>query len=432
MQIIELRKDENSNNRFILKEDILKTILEKIGERKIAMYSIAGPSRSGKSYLLSYTLRYLKSNGGRDWIEYYDENKNLEGFEWRNGADPETFGVWMWSHPFFIKRFDGEEIAVLLIDTQGIFDNYLSERDCAVIVGLCLLTCSTTIFNLTAQLHSNNFQILNEFMSFGLRISDNENSDEQKAPPFQNLIFLIRDYSNVEGFGFGSFGGKKMLENRLTFNKEMHKETQLTRQHIKDCFEKLDCFLMPFIGRKAVENNYNGNLNELESEFIERLQEFIASIFNPDEIMPKIIAGIPIKGTNLSIYLKSYIDAFNNDKVNALNMMDATAEGTYANACQEAIYRIYNKETSECLKESNFLTKTAIAKVHEEALEKAVKYLESQPKIGNPDIRKKSLERLKESLDFEYKRLRDLNDKQKESHLKKALDISLEYSFVFY
>jgi atlastin len=372
-------------------------------------------------------LRYLKSNGGRDWIGYNYDGKILEGFEWRNGANPETFGVWMWNKPFFKKQSDGEEIAILLIDTQGIFDIYLSERDCAIIVGLCLLTCSTTIFNLTAQLHSNNFQILNEFISYGLKVANNENSNEMKAKPFQNLIFLIRDYSNVEGFGFGSFGGKKMLDNRLTLNNEMHKETQLTRQHIKDCFEKLDCFLMPFIGKKAVENSYDGNLDQLEPEFIQNLQEFITNVFNPDKIMPKIIAGIPIRGTNLLNYLKSYIDAFNSDKVNIVNMMDATAEGTYAYACQEAIYRIYIKETTECLKKVNFLSKTEIARLHEEALEKAVKYLESQPKIGNPDIRKKSLERLKESIDFEYRRLRDLNNNQRENHLKKALEKALEY-----
>jgi hypothetical protein len=42
LQIIELKKDENSNNKFILKEDILKTILEQVGQREIAIYSIAG------------------------------------------------------------------------------------------------------------------------------------------------------------------------------------------------------------------------------------------------------------------------------------------------------------------------------------------------------------------------------------------------------
>jgi atlastin len=253
-------------------------------------------------------------------------------------------------------------------------------------------------------------------MTYGLKTYLNVKFNEQKATPFQNLIFLIRDYANVEGFGFGSYGGERMLENRLTLKDEMNKETQLTRKQIKECFEKLDCFLMPFIGNKAVENNYNGNLEDVEKEFIKRLQEFITNLFNPDEVMPKNIAGVPLRGTNLSIYLNSYIDAFNSDKVNTINMMDATAEGTYANACQEAIYRIYNKDTNECLKNSNFLTKTAIKRVHEKALEKAVKHLESQPKFGSPDIYKKSLERLKESLYFEYKRLRDLNDKQRENH----------------
>ncbi len=46
-------------------------------------------------------------------------------------------------------------------------------------------------------------------------------------------------------------GGDKMLKNKLTFKDDMHKEIQLRRQHIKDCFEKLNCFLMHSIGKRA-------------------------------------------------------------------------------------------------------------------------------------------------------------------------------------
>jgi len=44
----------------------------------------------------------------------------------------------MWSEPSLYKG--RQKLAVLLMDTQGIFDHYLGIREWVVIVGLSLLT----------------------------------------------------------------------------------------------------------------------------------------------------------------------------------------------------------------------------------------------------------------------------------------------------
>ena len=38
-----------------------------------------------------------------------------------------TTGIWMYSEPFYHQGANGEEIAVLLVDTQGLFDNEVSQ-----------------------------------------------------------------------------------------------------------------------------------------------------------------------------------------------------------------------------------------------------------------------------------------------------------------
>ena len=45
------------------------------------------------------------------------------GFEWRGGANRHTTGIWMWSEPF-VRRdpASNEDIATLLMDTQGLHD----------------------------------------------------------------------------------------------------------------------------------------------------------------------------------------------------------------------------------------------------------------------------------------------------------------------
>jgi hypothetical protein len=39
-------------------------------------------------------------------------------FQWRGGQERTTTGIWMWSEPFIRKVANGEEVAILLMDTQ--------------------------------------------------------------------------------------------------------------------------------------------------------------------------------------------------------------------------------------------------------------------------------------------------------------------------
>jgi len=73
----------------------------------------------------------------------------------------------MWSEPFFVQKAD-KKLAVLLMDTQGIFDHYLGIREWVVIVGLSLLTSSVFVFNLFNDIKEDNLQILEMYMTYGL------------------------------------------------------------------------------------------------------------------------------------------------------------------------------------------------------------------------------------------------------------------------
>lgn len=47
----------------------------------------------------------------------------LTGFSWRKGTKRETSGIVIWSDVFLHTTDFGEELAILLIDTQGLFDS---------------------------------------------------------------------------------------------------------------------------------------------------------------------------------------------------------------------------------------------------------------------------------------------------------------------
>ncbi|CAN0527119.1 unnamed protein product, partial [Ectocarpus sp. 8 AP-2014] len=146
---------------------------------EVSVVSVVGAFRTGKSFLLSFFLRYLNSGHARQtpprlsdddaseaWMtadgpslregnrngvkaaaggaqgvqEEEGEGSSLRSFEWRGGVERMTTGIWMWSEPFVRRTGGGKEVAVLVVDTQGMFDNETS-------MGLtaCIFAVSTLV-----------------------------------------------------------------------------------------------------------------------------------------------------------------------------------------------------------------------------------------------------------------------------------------------
>lgn len=59
--------------------------------------------------------------------------------------------------------------------------------------------------------------------------------DISDAPPFQNLLFLIRDWNLDDTEGYE--GGEILLKKRLEVTPKMNEEKRELRQHIQSCFK---------------------------------------------------------------------------------------------------------------------------------------------------------------------------------------------------
>lgn len=116
--------EHNDKTSFSLDEKALSKILlrPEIRDKKIVVVSVAGAFRQGKSFLLDFFLKYLRSPNEKDWLG--DPDKPLEGFPWRGGSERFTTGILLWSEPFLFTLPSGEEVAVFLMDTQ-VGDTYL-------------------------------------------------------------------------------------------------------------------------------------------------------------------------------------------------------------------------------------------------------------------------------------------------------------------
>ena len=137
--------------KAILFETEFRQVIKKcLPSRPVVVLAIAGKANKGKSLFLSYVLRYLNAlqQGKEDWMGWEDTTVlPVEGFRWANGYEVITRGMWIWSEPITCRNSKGEQFDVLLMDTQGVFDENTGQREWSILGGLSLLTSSLIIMN---------------------------------------------------------------------------------------------------------------------------------------------------------------------------------------------------------------------------------------------------------------------------------------------
>lgn len=122
-----------------------------------------------------------------------DENDPLAGFSWRSGASRDTTGIVYWNDIFLYENNQKDEkIAIVIMDTQGLFDNRTSPQHNSRIFALGTLLSSIQILNISGIIQEDQLEYLHFATEFA-RFASMESRDGD-LKPFQNLVFLIRDW----------------------------------------------------------------------------------------------------------------------------------------------------------------------------------------------------------------------------------------------
>ncbi|XP_077530861.1 atlastin-2-like isoform X3 [Haemaphysalis longicornis] len=152
---------------FEMDKEALRGILlaPHVRDKPVAIVSVAGAFRKGKSFLLGFFLRYMRSADKDNWLG--DVDAPLSGFKGRGGCDGDTKGIWVWSEAFLVETPHGDQIAVLLMDTQGTFDCESTTKDCATIFALSTMISSVQVYNLSQNIQEDDLQYLQYFADYG-------------------------------------------------------------------------------------------------------------------------------------------------------------------------------------------------------------------------------------------------------------------------
>lgn len=395
-----------NDHSFELNQEALESLLldERVRDKKVCVVSVAGAFRKGKSFLLDFLLRYLRKQGSNDWLG--QDDTPLTGFSWRGGSERETTGIWAWSKVFLCPGPDGEEVAVILMDTQGAFDSESTVRDCATVFALSTMTTSVQVYNLSQNIQEDDLQHLQLFTEYGRLAMENSS-----AKPFQSLLFLVRDWSYPYEYSFGSEGGSNLLDKKL-HQSAKHKDLQDVRRHISSCFERLDCFLMPHPGLAVATNpKFDGRLVDISEEFKTQLKEITPLLLSPEKLIVKEINGTKVTCRALLEYFKCYINIYQGDELpEPKTMLQATAEANNLAAVASAKDK-YTKDMEQvCGGDKPYSSPDDLEKKHNQNREAALAQFRDIRKMGGTEYSQAYEDQLMAELEESYEQYIKHND----------------------
>ena len=315
-----------------------------------------------------------------EWIGGSDEP--LAGFSWRSGSDRHTTGITIWSDVFLYDAPNGDKIAILLMDTQGLFDHKSSPTDNSRIFSLSTLISSMQIFNLFSHIQEDHLQYL-QFATEYTRFATS-NKNDRHTKPFQNLMFLIRDWSYSEDHAYGLQGGQELLNKVMQIEEDQVLELESLRQYIYATFEKISCFLMPHPGiTVATKKNYDGRWSQIDEAFIDNLKDLAEALLSPENLTIKKINDQDLQVNEFYQYINQYINMFNSKE---LPKPQSLYEATVTNHMQIVFAKsisIYNEFVQNGY--NNLTEIHEIDRVHNQAEKLATQRYLEEKKMGTTD-----------------------------------------------
>ena len=344
-------------------------MLSKI-DSNLAVVSIAGIYRSGKSYLLNRLL-------GRQ-----------DGFEIGPNISSCTKGIWIWGDTI---KLNNKNTEVLIIDTEGLASAFEDRNENIDIIIFCLsvLLSSLFIYNSMKNIDESAIESLALVLNFAKKIQAKFNSLNDYANNFPSFLWVLRDFALelVDEKG-NAVSAKQYMENALReentnmlslneYNKgvieEINKKNEI-RKIIKLFFKERDCYTLirPIHDEKKLKIIDQIPQEQLRPEFLSQMNILVGKIF--ENIRPKNINGGYMNGPMFLNLAKMYIDSLNSDELPNINTSWKIVIDSQMKIAFNSGLDFYMNEMNN-LDYKTFLTSEKIIKEHLDIKEKSLSYI---------------------------------------------------------
>lgn len=275
---------------------------------QIALISVVGKYRTGKSFLLNKIL-----------IE------KVGAFKIGSTQKACTKGIWVYSKPKVIT-YNNNPMHIFFIDTEGLgaYDEDLNHDTKIFLVAI--LISSLFIFNSHGTIDESSINTLGFIINLSkyLKINYDDNSNNCNKNNnidnnlleeyFPDFLWLLRDFTlklvDKEGNNISS---SQYLETAL--NQETSKDKAQIRKSIKGYFTKRDCYslIRPVEDERDLQNLENLDENMFRNEFIQQCNALRKRIFS--NLTPKKINNKLLTGFNLISFLDNIVETINLGKI---------------------------------------------------------------------------------------------------------------------
>lgn len=420
-------------------EDVLDQLskrLKEAGAQKVAVISVMGAFRTGKSFLLDLFLRYLRyeescmakgvdpeagppppeRGSGQEyplpaWITQAGSTiegvAGDDGFRFKGGMDVCTEGIWVWSEPF-MREIGGEKVALLIFDTQGAWDSTMTKEQSATIFGLTAVLSSKLIYNITQQIQEDKVDNLTYFMQFAqsaihqasvaMQSEGHQVNEAEVDRPFQCLDFLVRDWRNFRKDMTMEQCSEQMKEHMARHVNPKRVKENSTAEVLNNMFHRISCHCLPHPGLAIQEDCWGGEVADISPDFIRFIDVYVKEVFRT-ELKPKQILGSDLSALTFPHVLKDFVGAFRDAAPAAMTFTQAITNSTVLLA-KEQCMKQYQKKMDKVLRQNSAgLDESKFNEVHDD-VQKAVQDSYNHITIfGSEEVRKETWAAIQESLE---------------------------------
>jgi len=266
---------------------------------------------------------------------FIDEIESLRGeelFEWKTSERGVTHGIWAYSKPFVLtsRTKSGSEtpVAVVLLDTQGLFDVGIHEQCDIRTFGLSMSLASHQILNVSTNIDSQLIERLRLFSAFANDVSTEVNKIDEveggNLQRFQTLQFLMRDFQNFES-DLDKMAPDEAAEwTRYIKECEAKSKSYIDlvldsvegvrpgiKKQLLSNYENLCCQCLPHPGLAVPNGRWKGNPEEIELAFRVLTAGYCSKLFSPENLQPKRDLGSIVEISTFAEHLNDNVEMIN-------------------------------------------------------------------------------------------------------------------------
>ncbi|XP_035708288.1 atlastin-1-like [Folsomia candida] len=315
----------------------------------------------------------------------------MTNFAWRGGSERKTVGIDVWSEPFWTTD-NGRRIAVILMDTQGSFDDQTTMQQNAIIFAISTLFSSVLIFNIKFDVGEDVLQFFQFFSSFATltipEVDGDAASGGRGTGAFQKLVFLIRDFQFIQDYKFGFYDDNLVPEgqkanykkDKLDSNPGQPTEVRFTHDQVVKSYQDVGVYLMPEPDKGLKQYD---KLDNLDPEFASHVGAFVPLMLSSGHLVTKKMGSVEVTGSEMIKYVNSWATLFEgNDLPEIKSVYHSAAESQFIIAKHLAT-TFYSSEMQKfILQNPDGVNDSELTTRHSDLLRESFTIYKSKSKLG--------------------------------------------------